>query len=380
MTRFARRARVTGAVALMASGVAVWPASAAETPRWRVFQTHRYDDTSSYHAVAASGKDNAWVFGETHPNDGRTRPIARRWTGRTWRDVPMPAELRLPAHAGSTTSPSNTWALVGMPDGGPTYALRWDGREWSVSNKWNDGLASDMVTFGPRDVWVLGYSRAGAGIGTWHFDGGTWKRANVGKLLPHRLSAVSAKDIWAVGAKQNTGCGDRTIAHFNGTAWKEVRVGKVLPPDIPQPETGGSYQCVFLRDVAALSKKDVWVTGEVLRSDGEKDTYESLLLRWDGRKWRRVNMPNGRTPERMVSDGRGGLWFIGGESANDPEGAGTPLLHRTASGVWSTTRIDTRGRTARVSDLILIPRTRSLWGAGRVDTSDTYDATVYRLG
>ncbi|MGK5553422.1 hypothetical protein ACSNOI_17560 [Actinomadura kijaniata] len=267
-----------------------------------------------------------------------------------------------------------------MFDDGPTYALRWNGRKWSVSKKWNDGLASDMATFGPRDARVLGYSRAGAGIGTWHFDGGTWRRANVGKLLPHRLSAVSAKDIWAVGAKPNTGCGDRTIAHYYGTAWKEVHVGSVLPPDIPGSDTSGSYQCVFLRDVAALSKKNVWVTSEVLRSDGEKYTNESLLLQWNGRRWRRVNMPNGRIPYRMVSDGRGGLWFTGGESANDPGGSGTPLLHRTASGAWSTTRLDGQGRTARVNDLRLIPGTRSLWGAGRVDTSGSQDATVYHLG
>ncbi|MFG1999937.1 hypothetical protein ACGFNU_12390 [Spirillospora sp. NPDC048911] len=345
-----------------------------------MYETHHYADYSSYNALAASGRNDAWVFGGADTGEGPGRPIARHWTGRAWRDVPMPAALKLPAYSASATSPSNAWALAGVADGGPVYALRWNGHKWSISKQWNDGLASDVVTFGPRNVWVLGYSRAGEGIGTWHFNGGAWKQVDTGKLLLHRLSATSAKDIWAVGAEYLTGCGDRTIARFDGKTWRQVEAGSALPPDIPEPDTGGPSQCVYLRDVAALSTKDVWVTGEVSRSDGEgNDTHEALLLYWNGRTWQHVDMPNGRTPLRMVPDGRGGLWIIGDDNASDPEGSSTHLLHRTASGAWTTTQIDAKGRTAQVSDLALIRGTRSLWGAGRVQTPDTYDATVYRL-
>ncbi|MFI0453357.1 hypothetical protein [Actinomadura sp. 6N118] len=153
-------------------------------------------------------------------------------------------------------------------------------------------------------------------------------------------------------------CGDRTIARFNGKTWKDVQAGSALPPDIPEPETGGPSQCVYLRDVAAVSKKSVWVTGEVARSDGEgNESCEALLLHWNGRHWQRVSMPNDRIPLRVVPDGRGGLWFIGDETARDPERSSTHLLHRTASGAWSTTQIGAARRSAQVYGLALIPGT-----------------------
>src|SRR5690606_38284385 len=142
----------------------------------------------------------------------------------------------------------NVWAIADHGDVGPSYALRWDGRAWTVSRTWDRRFTTDVVTTGRRNVWVFGYSRAGVGAGTWHFNGERWRKPDLGDLLPERGSAVSARDIWAVGARRLAGCGDRMVAHYDGESWSEVPTGDALPPDVPQPEEGGPYQCVFLRD------------------------------------------------------------------------------------------------------------------------------------
>ncbi|MGP4022377.1 hypothetical protein [Actinomadura sp. 3N407] len=192
-------------------------------------------------------------------------------------------------------------------------------------------------------------------------------------------SAVSARDIWAVGSDRSTGCGDRTVAHYDGRSRRAVPTGDALPPDVPQPDEGGPYQCVHLRDVLATSRRDVWVTGSVYRSDGADHSEERpVLAHWDGRTWRGEDVPGRWLPERLASDGRGGLWIAGSDDPYGPTPEDTPLTHRAADGTWRTAAIDAGGRTARIRDLALIPGTRSLWGVGRIVTPEEIDGAVYR--
>ncbi|MEU8799336.1 hypothetical protein [Spirillospora sp. NPDC048819] len=376
-----RRAVACGAAlmaAAMAGTLAAVPAQ-ANGAKWRVFDARPTPGSDDFRAVAVSSKRNAWVFGGVIGDTPPMRPIARRWAGGVWHDVDLPDGVVGGIDAASTTSARNVWAIADYGDAGPSSALRWDGKTWSISHQWADGLTSDVITTGRRDVWVFGYSRAGAGVGTWHFDGSRWSRADVGDLLPERGSVVSARDIWAVGAQRSTGCGDRTVAHYDGRRWSAVPTGDALPPDIPQPDEGGPYQCVHLRDVLATSRRDVWVAGFVYRSDGgDHNEEQAVLAHWDGTTWRREDVPGRHIPERLASDGRGGLWTIGWGDPYGPTPESTPLMHRAADGTWRTATIDTGGRTAEITELALVPGTRSLWGVGRILTPEARDGAIYR--
>ncbi|TDD21537.1 hypothetical protein E1287_40510 [Actinomadura sp. KC06] len=376
-----RRAVACGA-ALLASALAATLAAVpaqADDPGWRVVEAGPNPGWDDFGTVATSSKRNAWVFGGVIGDTPPMRPIAKRWVDGAWRNVALPDEVVGYIDAASTTSAQNVWAIADHGDAGPSYALRWDGSAWTSSHRWEEGLTSDVITTGRRDVWVFGYSRAGAGVGTWHFDGSRWRQADVGDLLLERGSAVSARDIWAVGATRSTGCGDRTVAHYDGRRWRSVPVGDALPPDIPQPDEGGPYQCVHLRDVLATSRHDVWVTGNLYRSDGtEQHEERPVLAHWDGRTWRSQEIPGTWIPNRLASDGRGGLWITGWDDSSGPTPEATPLMHRAADGTWRTATIDAAGRPARIRELALIPGTRSLWGVGLIENPEEIDGAIYR--
>lgn len=373
--------------ALSAAVTAVTPATAtaqadgqADGGRaWRVVDTRPHPGGDGLLTVAASGRRNVWVFGGADSEDGPTRPVARRWAGGAWHDVALPDEVVGSIDAADASSARNVWAIADHGDVGPSYALRWDGGAWTVSRTWDRRFTTDVVTTGRRNVWVFGYSRAGVGAGTWHFNGKRWRKADLGDLLPERGSAVSARDIWAVGARRLAGCGDRMVAHYDGESWSEVPTGDALPPDVPQPEEGGPYQCVFLRDVLAASSKDVWVVGTVYRSWDDRSEEEPVLAHWDGRTWRREHIPGGWLPRRLASDGRGGLWVAGWSPWDGPTPDATPLMHRAPNGTWRTTPIDAGDRAGRIVELGHVPGTRRVWGVGQVETPDeSFDGAIFR--
>src|SRR5690606_14840227 len=198
-----KRRAVVGTAALSAAVMAVTPAPAtaqadgqADGGRaWRVVDTRPHPGGDGLLTVAASGRRNVWVFGGADSEDGPTRPVARRWAGGAWHDVALPDEVVGSIDAADASSARNVWAIADHGDVGPSYALRWDGRAWTVSRTWDRRFTTDVVTTGRRNVWVFGYSRAGVGAGTWHFNGERWRKPDLGDLLPERGSAVSARDI-----------------------------------------------------------------------------------------------------------------------------------------------------------------------------------------
>jgi hypothetical protein len=121
------------------------------------------------------------------------------------------------------------------------------------------------------DVWV-----AGTNGGTYtgrplleHWNGTAWRTANVSGLrnqpgIFYSVSAVSSRDVWAVGAYQ----GDLSAlaAHWNGTSWKAVAVPK------PDPYEGALYK------LWASSSKSVWASGSW-------SEYDGLVMHWNGSKW-----------------------------------------------------------------------------------------------
>jgi hypothetical protein len=86
------------------------------------------------------------------------------------------------------------------------------------------GLAS-VAAISPSDAWASGFyyvkTAAGAAPAFLHWNGKTWSRvrgpAGIGAI---ELSAVSAKDIWAVG-ENDWGSGWR-ILRWDGSEWKTM--------------------------------------------------------------------------------------------------------------------------------------------------------------
>jgi hypothetical protein len=203
----------------------------------------------------------------------------------------------------------------------------------------------------------------------WHFDGTQWTQTQL-DFFPGEASAVSPSDIWTVGRGAN---GDsRLVAHYNGASWEQVDLGDALAPDISgNPDGGELEQNVFLSDVEALSADDVWVTGHVYRWEAGVSQSSPAAARWNGQVRQQVSVPVGWTPGTIAHDGSGGLWFSGYKN-NDQ----SVLMHRTASGEWSTEAIKSGARTGRIWDFARIPGTRLLWGAAIFGRWTTPPATA----
>ena len=178
--------------------------------RWR--RVSSAQGQPSINALTAISARDIWAVGGNLDDPEGTRPGIQHWAGRSWsvvRTSPLGKpneEWSLGLGALSGTAANNVWA-VGHLLSGP-LAMRWDGRRWrevpipyshwraryeNRDNSWLFGVAA----IAPDDVWAVGF-------GIEHWDGRRWTHI---KLFGEAddlfdIAAVSATDIWAVGWTQ----------------------------------------------------------------------------------------------------------------------------------------------------------------------------------
>jgi len=226
------------------------------------------------------------------------------------------------------SSASNVWAFsgAGASGGNPpgtVSALRLRARRWVLVRDFPGSYVTGCNVLGATNVWVFGGAVAGLGapIGTWHFRGSAWTRISTGNVVLFNASAVSARDIWAVGADTTHSPRNQpVVARWNGRSWREIRsIGTALP----RP---ASTTAVGLDNISAASPSSVWVLATVFRKSGTN----FVVVHWNGRTWRRVKPGSaGYYLPTAVPDGHGGWWSVPYQAQPVRY-----LLHR-AHGRWS---------------------------------------------
>jgi len=330
------------AAALLAGGVAAATlttvlagAAAASTPSWRIVKTIHGPNLFGITAVAASAPGHAWAF-----ESGQGKPSEWRLTGSTWAPVTFPGRSGDMVTAAGATSASNVWAFSSLP-GGNGRALRWDGAHWTVVRSFRQAIGGALV-LGPANVWVFGAaSTPGSGLGTWHYNGATWRRfPGLGQLSG--ASALSPRNIWAVGGK--------TAAHWNGTGWSVTSLAGVLPRNTLFCHPSADY-------AVARSDRDVWAVGAGNCQDEQGPFY---LLHYNGVRWRLVaQSARYGAPQGVAPDGAGGLWI--------PTVAGSPgtfaMLHY-AGGVLNRAAMPLPGTRLTVDAVAHAPHSAVTFGGG----------------
>jgi hypothetical protein len=87
----------------------------------------------------------------------------------------------------------------------------------------------------------------------------------------------------------------------------------------------------------------------------------NTLLHWDGHTWHKSAAPGTTCLREVTPDGHAGYWFASGDLYK----SNSVLYHRTSSGKWSTTLIShPKGSVVGIQDLVRVPGTSSLLGAG----------------
>jgi hypothetical protein len=182
------------------------------------------------------------------------------------------------------------------------------------------------------------------------FNGHSWAKMPL-PGIPGAVSAVSPKDIWALGSPDNLK-GSSFLMHWNGRSWHRVAIPAVKPP---------AHSVEFAADLLATGPDNVWLRRDIEKgSQGARTLY---LLHWNGKRWQRVRLgfPTSLV-DFMAQDGHGGEWIV----ANGQGPAFTWYFYHLLSGHWSRQAVPASSGTTlqQLLGITAIAGTRSLWATG----------------
>jgi hypothetical protein len=150
-----------------------------------------------------------------------------------------------------------------------------DGWCWDAPRPHGRDLRA-VFPFAADDVWAVGDRLIT------HFDGHDWSGFNFADDKPFFLGLWGARrdDLWAVGT---------SIVHWDGKTWSLT----------------ARLDDFCLYGVWGSAGDDVWAVGQ-----------KGTVLRWNGKKWTRVNTGGPDVIWRAVSgSGRNDVWIVGGGRA-----------------------------------------------------------------
>jgi hypothetical protein len=211
--------------------------------------------------------------------------LIENWNGSSWSVVPSPTSTveNTSLNAVAAISPSNVWAVGG--NAGNVLVEHFDGKSWKVVNSpvFGSGVATadpSISADSANDIWVLD--------GTFlHFDGTKW--SSVASAIGTRsVTALSPTNVWAVGTVVGGTTGGRhprpfgkaAIEHWDGTSWSIVTS--------PNPNPGGAST---LQGIAAISANDIWAVGAIGATSGVPSEF-TLTEHWDGTSWSIIPSPS----------------------------------------------------------------------------------------
>jgi hypothetical protein len=224
-------------------------------------------------------------------------------------------------------SPTDGWAVgahgtfnfygpPGYHSTSRTLVEHFDGKRWSIikgpGGRNVDGTLTGVSAVSGRDVWAVGW-----GVGTRgyyfiiieHYNGRRWSVIKAPQPFQATLSSVtalSADDVWAVGSSDKYGL---LTDHYNGKTWSlSSRRAFPVPGQVDFLDNAPT-------DVSAVSTNDIWVAGEFL---GGKKSFgpHTLTEHYNGKRWALVRSPNppdtGAGQLLAVSAGAGNdVWAVG---------------------------------------------------------------------
>ncbi|HEX3492900.1 MAG TPA: alkaline phosphatase family protein [Streptosporangiaceae bacterium] len=246
---------------------------------------------NTYGAVAATSAANVWLAGNFLPdatgsNMDATLPTAAHFNGSTWSHTPVPQ------------SGPNYGTLFGVAAAGH--------QAWAVGVALNAAYQAHSLV----EAW----------------NGTAWHVAATPRLVTQRdilfsATAVSPRDVWAVGTRQvGNGTFSTLIERWNGTRWS------VVPSPNPGPAGNNLYS------VAASGPDNVWAVGQ--RSDQTSDL--PLVEHWNGQRWTAVSVPsaglrNGLLQGVAVHGDQ--VWAVG--NSDDAAHQARPLVEHLSHGHWT---------------------------------------------
>jgi hypothetical protein len=229
-----------------------------------------------FFGVAAAASNDVWAVEVKTGPDNRDfgEQLIEHWDGKTWSEVTSPLVEGDGPRALAAISANNVWA-VGYTSGSEGALIEhWNGTAWSiVPDSSVSGVGAITNTLlsvsadASNDVWAVGTETL------LHFNGTTWSEVPSPLLHANAVAALSPTNAWAVGTvtvfadhRQQT---KPAIEHWDGTSWTIVS----SPNPAPTKDTA-------LYGIAAISANDIWAVGAGKLSTISGTA--TLIEHWDG--------------------------------------------------------------------------------------------------
>lgn len=225
-------------------------------------------------------------------------------------------------------SSCDAWAVGWIetaPDDLQTLAEHWNGKSWTRVPTPNPPGAvvsefSGISAKSAKNIWAVGYDYSANGPYLTlieHWNGYSWRM--VPSPSPGTAAALSAVAVssgataWAVGSYSGTSNSGLTlILHWDGSAWTQV------PSPSPGLPAGANPADSSLSGVAVVSPTSAWAVGGYTKPHSYLYRVRTLILHWNGRKWKQVPSPNGPVSGFIgnylsgISARAGNAWAVGG--------------------------------------------------------------------
>jgi hypothetical protein len=354
--------------ALFSATAVAQAAPAVSHPGWRIVGVFgpRANGQSQISSVDAVGIRDAWLAGVIGTETGAPSPLVRHWNGRAWRTVATPpglssssAEFLGPVVAAS--SASDAWVIGSISADTPySVALHWNGARWARFRFPDWSAINSAAVFSRTDAWVFGQVIVGK-IGPFveRYNGKRWRGFSV-PIFPYESSAVSARDIWAVGQtvkRRGKSPAPFAAMHWNGRSWHAtVFTGLHLPKGVSVNQAA----------IAGYSARNAWVLAGLAKGMGVFPG--DLLLHWNGRRWAKVHVPFPISQTIGISqDGHGGIWL----SASGPAPTFRTSFFHDSGGHWTRQFAPTeKGEITQLDALSWSSGANFGWAAGEAVPGD----------
>jgi hypothetical protein len=288
-----------------------------------ITNTNVGSDENVLASVDEVSQNDVWAVGYFVNDLGVAQTLVQHWNGTTWSQVPSANSSVLTDNqlfAVQAVAANNVWAVgTYANDEGvfQTLVEHWDGTSWSIVPSPNVGLYDnvlfDLAVVSTNDIWAVGLNINTTFTGyralSIHWNGTSWSivpNPAVGSNSNYfnGVDAVSANDVWAVGAFNSSRGGHRVlIEHWNGTQWT-VMPGGHLDSDSSE-----------LYAIDATSPNDAWAVGYYI--DTTSRYYgEALAEHWNGTAWTVTEAVNVRESYQnelysVVSIAPNDTWAVG---------------------------------------------------------------------
>ncbi|MER5644535.1 hypothetical protein [Streptosporangium sp. NPDC002524] len=354
--------------------------AAAASAEWAAVGGARLSGGTALLDVAATGPRDAWAVGyQDGAEDREGTPAVLRWNGSRWREMPLGEGAGAHRLEGvGAAGPGDVWVVGNGP---AAFAAHWNGRAWAPHRPF--GVAEDYrladVAASGGDAWFAANGPSGAVVLEW--AGGEFRNA---LSTGGTLEAITSGDghVWAVGTSET---GTPLVWHGTAGSWESQET-----PPVP----GGRLSRVW-----QVSPSEVWAVGQVSAAPATRPGSEPgpsaqaggegtrpLVMRWDGTRWTRVEVPVSRgSLHGVTASGPGDLWISG----VDADHAGQVLILHFDGTTWSReygplfrtyTSTQQYDETDDVggTGLTRVPGTGTLWAVGSVGVGDDEKAFVLR--